>query len=167
MLIFDLNGTLIKRFYKPNGVRTEYDHEYDNFYVVIRPYLRELTDFLHTNGMKYMFWTNALAHNAKCITQILIKEGMQPVAWLHRQHCSFIDNICKKDLSVVSAMHNINLDDIYLIEDMATRSVKGQNVILVENFGGDRADSALLKLIDDLKEIRDENRKEMKMVDKR
>ncbi|ELQ75821.1 TFIIF-interacting CTD phosphatase, including NLI-interacting factor [Trachipleistophora hominis] len=160
MLVFDLNGTLVKRFYKPNGIITNYDYEYGKFYVLLRPYLRELTNYLHINDLKYMFWTNALAYNADNITQILIKEGMRPVAHLDRQHCTFIKNVCKKDLSVVSKMHNINLSDIFLVEDMETRSVRGQNVILVDKFDGDATDDALLTLIDDLKKIYEDKKNE-------
>lgn len=153
MLVFDLNGTLVKRYFKKDITPSYFDHEYGNFYVTLRPNLQQLIKYLKTKNLKYIFWTNAYQINAHGMTNILIREGMCPLDFLHRDHCTFQSEICKKDLNVVSEIHNIDLQKIYLVEDTESRSIEGQNLISIQTFDGDKNDSGLLKLVNDLEAI--------------
>lgn len=155
MLVFDLNGTLIKRFFKHRYRMDVYDYETENYYVMIRPHIRELAKYLNDSGISYAFWTNALQHNAKDIVDILKNEGMQPCLLLNQDHCSYKSGVCKKDLKIVSVKCNVALSSIYLVEDNPSRSVEGQNLIHVETFNGDKRDEHLLQLIVSIKKIFD------------
>lgn len=166
IVVFDLNGTLLKRIKKDERSTIQSleaqeifaDASYDRYYIYIRPHIKTLAEFLHTHDVNYIFWSTCTRpHLTKLIG--FIKDVMY-------NYCGFFcQDECiagkykgnskadkwVKNLEVVKRKYN---KDAILVDDGIEKRFEDQPMILVKEFTGSH-DDYLITLTQELHDMTD------------
>lgn len=166
-LVFDLNGTLIFRTRKREPKITPDYYTHKDYRVYFRPHLNKLADFLHTHKIPYIFWSTCIEANTKAYTALLKPIFTNVEGYLSQDDCSFPSvesSIHKrrevKNLEQTNMFWGKDIENVYLVDDSAVKSVSGQNYIAIKEFYGSLEDTEILNLIEKLSELIDVSGKE-------
>lgn len=128
LVVLDFNGTLLARVGEGQRARVLKEKNPDDRLgngdlLYMRPHAQKLADFLHANGIPYMFWTTAMEHNAVKMHALIKGHGFTKPLHLYTQAYSarLPGHAYKryKDIAVVSKHTGIPLDRIRLVDDDA------------------------------------------------
>lgn len=131
LVVFDLNKTLINKRKRSDG----------SLKIQIRPFFKELYDFLIKNKIKIGIWSFCTEKNFTEIIKFLGKKGFTDFFILKNEYknsktlrkSNEIHKL-KKDLEEISIEKNIPLKEIILIEDDEVKCVDFQKRIIVRKF---------------------------------
>ncbi|KCZ82231.1 hypothetical protein H312_00254 [Anncaliia algerae PRA339] len=169
MIVFDINGTLLKRV-----KRTEKEHirnleknqflpiSHDSIYnYYFRKDLDKLSSFLDTNSVPYCFWTTMFEKNANICTELLKTVGFTKYLKIYNQdQCLIGNNKGKvkaekwvKNLEIPSGELDVPLDRCVLIDDDLVKVYGNQNSFIVDEFNFELVDDGVEKIIDFIKQF--------------
>ncbi|KAI5166641.1 hypothetical protein NEIRO03_1204 [Nematocida sp. AWRm78] len=162
IFVFDLNGTLLTRvkenkgevlnLMKPDGIIPGMG---DLIYV--RPHLDKLIEYLHSNAIEYVLWTTAMEHNGIHLMNAVEKKGMTKSLYkLYHAHSTKIEGHPfkrGKDLSVISNLVGVPVNNIFLIDDEVIKCIPSSSHIPIEEYNilKSKQDTALIKIIEVIK----------------
>ncbi|KAM0672274.1 hypothetical protein OCOL_000490 [Ordospora colligata] len=155
LIVFDINGTLIKRYRKYSEELKRYesmgivaDKVSGAFAFYDRPHLDVLLKFLKTHEVSYILWTTGMEKNAKIFVEHLESLGFDE----HIGSYSQID--CKagkykidssadlwvKDLDIVAKDHGFDVERCILVDDSLDKSLYNQNLICCKEYDPENYD---------------------------
>jgi NLI interacting factor-like phosphatase len=125
MIVFDLNGTLVARVKHGKGailkLREPEKVMKNGDLVYVRPYLKELVEFLHSNKVQYMLWTTAEEHNAVQMIDVVKRHGIDRFIGIftHKDSTPLTTHPHKrgKRLELVSRKFGVELSNVFLVDD--------------------------------------------------
>lgn len=150
MLVFDINGTLLKRILKKEhtiinelAASNIFHHIKTKTHLVyLRPHLDILAELLHSHNVPYTFWSTCLYENTKILVDCLAPIFTRHIGFLSQNECSRDPFLTKKDgkgpvwlkdLSIVKKMYGY---ECVLIDDSFEKCVDKNNLVLAESFHG-------------------------------
>lgn len=137
IIIFDLNKTLLIKY--PN--------------LILRPYFKELYNFLKIHKIKIGIWSFCNKNNFKRIINFLNENGFTEFDFLKCEPNDSTKNIKKKDLKEVAEQLNEKLNEIILIEDDENKCVLNQNRLIVKPFNGSSYDFEFKNVLEIIMQI--------------
>lgn len=171
LLVFDLNGTLLKRVKKLNKhqIKVHLDKHSQNIYgfedsvVYIRPHLNNLAQFLHHNHIDHAIWTSTRRRDAKNLYDLVQQYGFknEKFYWT-RKKCSKIANYNLKSLLKAKDLHQVwneyqeyNPNNVILVDDSLFKATCNEHLINLKTFKIDEheTDNELELLIQYLKKM--------------
>ena len=168
IIALDINGTLLRRFHRYDKATyasikgSEDAVVINNHLVYYRPYLKELSEFLESNNVDYVFWSTMQRHNLLSCVKSLESFGFRKYLECYDgSHCKTGKRKSEKikaknwlkDLRLLAELHKVSLKDCVLVDDDVFKSVEGCNFISVKEYDPRESDEELLKLIGKLREF--------------
>ncbi len=174
LLILDIDETLIHtEVVYDDEYSGEYDFVFDteeddeNFYVLMRPYLKEFLGFAFDN-FDVAIWTAATRDYAELIFENIGIDISKFIFFYSRENCGMkmdyetgtsygVKNLNKLRKRVWARKYGRELERVLIIDDIAETAVNNYgNLIKIKPFEFDRNDIELLKLSSYLEKIKNE-----------
>jgi len=161
LIVFDINGTLIKKCRKGKSEPKEYEQKgrmpdkvTSKFILYERPLLGVLLKFLKTHEVTYILWTTGMEANAKVLVDYLESLGFdEHIGWYSQIDCKAgkckVDsdaNLWIKDLDMVARNHGFDVERCILVDDSVDKSIYDQNLICCKEYNPGEDDDGIFEI---------------------
>lgn len=170
LIVFDVNGTLLKRVNKTETglikrlkeANIQQVHEDNYFHYYIRTHIGLLNEFLIKNKIEFVFWSTMYESNLLRTLNVLYKFGFKDHLEDNfcRDHCKVGKTKGKikaskwvKDLSIPANYYGYKVENCVLIDDDFEKVYNDNNYFLVKEFDPLVEDDEILRIIEFIKQF--------------